>query len=123
MTVPIATPARTTESVVRHHLQAFLEHRGIDAVLQDYADDACFMAEDRIYRGKEEIRAFFAAFIALLPTGATDRFELRALRTDGAVAYITWRIADAIPLGTDTFLVQDGKIAAQTAAMYLRPVG
>ena len=32
-----------TETVVRHHLQAFVEQQGIDAILSDYADDACFL--------------------------------------------------------------------------------
>jgi len=36
-----------TETVVRHHLQAFLEQQGLDAILNDYADDACFLSEGR----------------------------------------------------------------------------
>lgn len=118
----MSIPMRTTEAVVRHHLQAFLEHRGLDAVLEDYADDACFLSEQRAYRGRGEIRTFFETFMAALPTDATERFELCTLQADGALAHITWRIGEAIPLGTDTFLVRDGKIAAQTATLYLRPV-
>ena len=51
-----------TEAVVRHHLQAFVEQQGLDAILADYADDACFLSEGRAYCGKGAIREFFEAF-------------------------------------------------------------
>lgn len=34
------------------------------------------------------------------------------------VAYITWSVGNELPLGTDTFVVRDGKIVSQTFAMY-----
>ena len=33
-------------------------------------------------------------------------------------AYITWNIGREVPLGTDTFVVRNGKIALQTFAMH-----
>ena len=108
-----------TEAVVRNHLQAFLEQKGLAAILSDYDKDACFHSEATSYRGKEEIGRFFANFIASLPAGAIERFSLRSLRVDGALAYITWSAGREIPLGTDTFLVQKGKIVSQTFAMYM----
>jgi ketosteroid isomerase-like protein len=112
--------ARTavTETVVRHHLQAFLDQKGVPAIVGDYDENALFYSEAKVYRGKEEIRVFFTGFLESLPAGAIERFTLRSLRVDGNIAYITWCVGDDIPLGTDTFLVRDGKIAAQTFAMY-----
>lgn len=107
-----------TESVVRNHLQAFLEQKGIAAILDDYEENARFYSETRVYQGKQEIRDFFADFMASLPEGAVDRFLLKSLRVDGNIAYITWAVGNAIPLGTDTFVVDNGKIVAQTFAMY-----
>jgi hypothetical protein len=107
-----------TEAVVRHHLQAFLEQKGVASIVSDYDDDALFYSEAKIYRGKPEIRGFFSSFIASLPAAAIDRFTLKSLRVDRGVAYITWRVGDDIPLGTDTFVVDDGKIVSQTFAMY-----
>jgi ketosteroid isomerase-like protein len=107
----------STEAVVRNHLQAFLEQKGLAAILSDYEDDACFHSETRSYRGKEEIGQFFAGFLAALPPGAIERFLLRSLRVDGDMAYITWNVGAEIPLGTDTFIVREGKIVAQTFAM------
>ena len=110
-----------TEAVVRRHLSAFLEQRGLDAILSDYADDACFLSEGRAYSGRSAIRGFFEGFIAALPAGAIGRFALRCLRVHGDVAYITWSAGTELPLGTDTFVVRDGRIVSQTFAMVAAP--
>jgi ketosteroid isomerase-like protein len=107
-----------TESVVRHHLQAFVQQQGIDAILDDYTDDACFLSEGRAYCGKPSIRAFFEEFIATLPPQAIGQFALRSLRVQGDVAHITWSAGPELPLGTDTFVVHKGRIVSQTFAMY-----
>ena len=106
-----------TEATVRHHLQAFVEQHGLDAILGDYAADACFLSEGRAYCGKPAIGEFFQEFLAALPAGAIERFTLRSLRVQGEVAYITWSAGPALPLGTDTFVVRRGRIVAQTFAM------
>ncbi|MEO8079644.1 MAG: nuclear transport factor 2 family protein [Caldimonas sp.] len=107
-----------TETVVRNHLQAFLEQKGIAAILSDYDDEACFLTEDKTYRGKREIQDFFEHFMAALPQQAIDRFALRSLRVAGDVACITWSVGQELPLGTDTFVVRQGKIVSQTFAMH-----
>ena len=111
-----------TESVVRNHLQAFLEQKGVAAIVEDYDETAWFYSEAEMYHGKERIADFFANFIDSLPTGAIDRFALRSMRVEGQIAYITWSVGTEIPLGTDTLVVEDGKIVAQTFAMYAAPV-
>ncbi len=107
-----------TETVVRNHLQAFLEQNGVDAIVQDYNEAALFYTEAKIYHGKQEIHDFFADFIESFPAGAMGRFELRSLQVEGNLAYITWSVGDEIPLGTDTFVVDNGKIVSQTFAMH-----
>jgi ketosteroid isomerase-like protein len=115
------THVSITETVVRNHLQAFLQQKGIAAILDDYDENARFYSETKIYHGKKEIRSFFADFIGSLPAGAVDHFVLRSLRVDGNIAYITWSVGDDIPMGTDTFVVANGKIVSQTFAMYAGP--
>lgn len=111
---------QSTEAVVRKHLDAFVTKKGIAAILADYDDDACLHSEAKVYCGKQEISDFFVDFIGSLPVGAAECFSLRSLRADGTLAYITWSAGDDIPLGTDTFVVRDGKIVSQTFAMYAR---
>jgi ketosteroid isomerase-like protein len=117
----MSAESSATEAVVRNHLQAFLAQDGVDSIMQDYHEAALFYSEDKIYRGKPEIHDFFVGFIESLPNGAIDRFALRSLQVEGNVAYITWNVGDEIPLGTDTFIVERGKIASQTFAMYAAP--
>lgn len=107
-----------TETVVRRHLQAFLEQRGVDAILNDYADDAWLISEAQPYSGKPAIGEFFDAFIGRLSPQAFRQFTLRSLRVQDDVAYITWSAGPELPLGTDTFVVRDGRIVLQTFAMY-----
>ena len=114
----MSTRTDTTEAIVRNHLQSFVEQKGIDAILSDYDDNARFHSEARTYQGKQEIGDFFISFIASLPAGATERVSLRSLRVDGELAYITWSAGREIPLGTDTFVVRNGKIVSQTFAAY-----
>lgn len=115
------TQSSVTEAVVRNHLQAFLEQKGVAAIVDDYDADARFYSESKIYQGKQEIHDFFTDFIGSLPAGAIDHFSLRSLRVDGNLAYITWSVGSDIPLGTDTLVVEDGKIVSQTFAMYAVP--
>jgi hypothetical protein len=112
-----------TETVVRNHLTAFVEQKGVPAILSDYDENARLYGEARVYQGKQEIGAFFTDFIASLPAGAIARFALRSLRVDGSIAYITWSAGETIPLGTDTFVVKDGRIVSQTFAMYALNAG
>ncbi len=107
-----------TEAVVRNHLEAFLDQKGIAAILADYDEDACFISEDRTYRGRREIGVFFENFIASLPPQGIRRFSLRSMRVEGDLAYITWNVGSEWPLGTDTFVVREGKIVSQTFAMH-----
>jgi ketosteroid isomerase-like protein len=111
-----APPA--TETVVHHHLQAFVEQKEIAAIVDDYDDEARLYSEAKIYRGKQQIRGFFSDFIESLPARAIDRFTVRNFLVDRDVAYITWCVGSDIPLGTDTFVVKNGKIVSQTFAMY-----
>ena len=110
-----------TEGVVRNHLRLFIEQKGIPAMLDDYAEDAKFFSETKVYEGKEEIREFFVNFMNSLPVGAVENFALRSLRADGNLAYITWDVGTSIPLGVDTFIVDNAKIVSQTFAMHVRP--
>jgi hypothetical protein len=109
------------ETVVRKHLDTFLQGQGADAIVSDYDAAARLYTEDRVYVGRPEIHQFFAQFLEALPPGAVGRFRLKSLRADGAIAFITWCVDGDIPLGTDTFVVENGRIVSQTFAMHAAP--
>ena len=101
-----------TEDVFNHHLQAF--GIGIDEIMKDYTDESVIITHDATHRGRDAIRAFFQDFFDTFPAEAWDDFALLKTEVVGEVAYLTWKASPYTDLGTDTFLIRDGKIAVQT---------
>ena len=108
--------ATSTQATLDHHLQAMGE--GIDALMQDYTEDSVVITPDATLRGLAEIRAFGTAFLEALPAGFWDTFKINRTEVAGEVAYILWEAKPSFPLGTDTYVVRDGKIVYQTFAAY-----
>jgi ketosteroid isomerase-like protein len=109
----------STQTTLDHHIQAFAE--GIDATMQYYTEDSVLITPDATHRGLADIRGFFTAFMGAMPAGMMDSFKLNRSEVAGEVAYIVWEAKPWFPLGTDTFVVRDGKIVYQTAAVYAAP--
>ncbi len=105
----------STKDVVNHHLKAFGE-RDLKGVLSDYAPGAVFFTQDRPLRGADAIRPLFQTMIAeFAKPGAA--FSMKQQFVEGDYAYILWtaETADNVyELGTDTFVVREGKIVAQS---------
>ena len=108
--------APSTRATLEHHIQAFWE--GIDAIMQDYTENSVVISPDATYRGLDEIRVFFIAFAEGLPEGFRDAFKVKRIEVTGELAYTLWEAKPLVSLGTDTFVVRDGKIAFQTFATY-----
>jgi len=108
-----------TEAVLNHHLRSFDE--GIDSILKDYTEGSVVVTPEATFRGINEIRGFFESFVAGLPAGIWNSFTMRRQVVVGEVAYILWEAKPWFPLGTDTFVVKEGKIAFQTFASYSAP--
>lgn len=104
-----------TEQVLQHHLTAF--GVGIDEIMTDYTEESVLISPELTCRGLAEIRAFFQAFIDNFPAEAWEAFALTKSEVVGEIAYISWSAPPFANLGTDTFLVRDGKILVQTLAM------
>ena len=107
----------STESVINHHNEAVMAG-DLDGILSDYADDAVLFHPQGTAKGTGEIRSFMEsmgeALASLMPN-----FELITQDTDGEVLYMVWKSGDAVPLGTDTFIVKNDKIVIQTVALYM----
>ena len=105
----------STKDVLDHHLKCF-DERDLKGILSDYAPGAVLFTPDGPLRGADAIRSFFQGLLAEFgKPGAT--FSLKRQFVEGDVAYILWtaETADNVyEVGTDTFLVRDGKIVAQS---------
>ena len=114
----------STRDVVDHHLKSFGEG-DLKGILSDYAPGAVLFTPDGPLRGADAMRPLFQAMIAEFgKPGAT--FSMKQQSVEGDYAYILWaaETADNVyELGTDTFVVRDGKIVAQSFAGKITPKG
>ena len=113
---------RSTRDVIDSHLKNFFDGN-LKGILSDYVPDAILLTPQGSLRGLDAIRGFFQALLAEFgKPGAT--FSLRHLSVEGEHAYILWtaETADNVhELGTDTFVVRDGRIAVQSYAGSIKP--
>ena len=114
----------TTRDVVDRHMKCFSE-RDLNGVLADYSADAVLFTPGRPLKGRSAMRPFFQAFLAeFTKPGAS--FSMQQQSFDGDYAYILWTAETAdnsYELATDTFIVQSGKIVAQSFAAKVTPKG
>ncbi len=112
----------STKDIIDHHLTAFGE-RDLEGVLSDYAPSAVFFTPQGPLRGPDAIRPLFQGLIAEFgKPGAT--FNMKQQFCQGDFAYIVWsgETADNVyELGTDTFVVRQGKIVAQSFTGKITP--
>jgi uncharacterized protein (TIGR02246 family) len=113
----------STEEVLQRHLRAF-GAGDLEGILADYAPDAVFFTPDgSVHKGTEALRAAFkAVFAEWSKPGAT--FAMTHQAVEGSYAHIVWtaETADNVyETASDTFVVNDGKIAAQFFAGKITP--
>jgi ketosteroid isomerase-like protein len=111
-----------TSDVLDQHLKCFSEN-DLDGVLADYTSDAVLFVPDRPLKGPDAIKPFFKAFFAeFAKPGAS--FSMHQRYVEGDYAYILWSAETAdnsYEAATDTFVVQNGKIVAQSFAAKITP--
>lgn len=112
-----------TRAVLEHHLAGF-SAGDADMVLEDYDDESVLVMPDGVVRGREALHATFTGFFSGLFAPGTYEFTMDRMEVEGDVAYIVWHATCAgaqVRLGTDTFVVRNGKIAVQTFAAVVDP--
>jgi|SRR5215470_14472184 len=114
----------STKDVLDHHLSAF-STGDLTGILSDYAPEAVMFTRDGPLKGAEAMRPLFQALIDEFGKPGA-RFTLKRQSVEGDYAYIVWtaETADNVyEVATDTFVVRDGKIAAQSFTGKIVPKG
>ena len=114
----MATNETVTNEVIMHHLRAF-GNNDLDEIMKDYTEQSQVLTPEGPLKGLEAVRKFFENFFIAIPAGAA--FEMKQLTVTHNVAYIAWSSKSAvaeIPMGTDTFFLDGGKIRLHTVASY-----
>jgi len=114
--------AATTQEVLTHHLACFGKG-DLAGIMADYTESSRLFTPNGVVRGLGPIQGLF---VMLLKEFAKPGMSFEMLRqdVDGDTAYIVWKAETAdnrYEIGTDTFLVKDGKIATQTFAAKISP--
>ena len=96
-----------TMAVLTNHAEA-LGSGDLDAIMGDYADEAVFISDTAgVVAGAAAIRDLFS-----VPLGLSN-LQPTTVHVHGDCAYVCWT-ADGVRLGTDTFVIRDGRIVLQT---------
>jgi len=112
-----------TQAVLDHHLAAF-GAGDADEITKDYTDESVLITPEGAVIGRAAIHATFQEIFAGVFAPGTYEFSMDVMHVAGSSAYIVWHARCAtvdIVFGTDTFVVQDGKIAVQTYALKVEP--
>ena len=112
----------STEAVVGHHLQCF-GAGDLEGILADYTADSVLCTPTGVLRGPQGMTPFFQATFAEFAKPGMS-FTMQRQTFEGEVAHIIWNAETAgnvYELGTDTFVVRDSKIVAQTYAAKATP--
>jgi hypothetical protein len=110
----------TAQTTLMHHLEAFGKN-DIEAIMDDFTEESEVWTQEGVIKGMDAIRAFFSYAFTLFPKDST-RLELKQMIANDNKAYIVWTADSAVinvPIGTDSFEIEDGKILWQSAAFQI----
>jgi ketosteroid isomerase-like protein len=114
--------ASTTEEVLRRHVKCFFDG-DLEGIVSDYSADAVLFTAGGPLKGHDPIREFYRALMKEFGQPGTT-FALQLQSIDGDFAYALWsaETADNVyEMATDTHVVRDGKIVAQSFAGQIKP--
>ena len=99
--------ARTPEEIFGHHAAALMKG-DIDEIVADYADDAVFVAPDRVLRGKAGIREAFETLLGARARRDLGRPGRRVCRRPADDRVERPLRPNDLTDGVDTFVFRDG---------------
>ena len=112
MTSPLSD--RTAQEVFDDHLRLAHELKLEEDIERNVAEDCVVLTGRGVFRGKDGVRELAHMLMREIPSG---EWTYRNLMVEGRVAFLEWTV-DAGPFqvrdGADSFLIERGKIQAQT---------
>jgi len=112
----------STGDVVDRHLNSFAKY-DVGGILADYSSDAVLFTPAGPLRGSAAIKPLFQALVSEFAKPGSS-FTLQHRSIEGDHGYILWTAETAdnsYEFVTDTFVVRNGKIVAQSFAAKIKP--
>lgn len=116
-----AALSKDSKSVLLRHLNSF-GNTDLDSLMRDYTEESMLITHEQTYTGIGEIRGFFTEIMKHFPKGHSN-FQLDKLVANNELGFIVWHATTPtleVPLATDTFVIENGKIYRQTFAGELK---
>ncbi len=105
---------RSTREVLDDHLRLAAEN-DLEADLQrNVAEDIVLLTPRGVFRGHPGVRELARQLLEEVPSG---RWRYVQCLAEGRMAFLEWTVDSGefrVPDGVDSFLIEDGKIQAQT---------
>ena len=112
----------STQGVTDHHIKCFADF-DLEGLVSDYAPTVVFFTPDGPLKGVDAIRPLYQALFEEFRKPGMS-FTMTQLSVEGDYSYALWtaETADNVyEMGTDTLVVRDGKIVAQSFAAKVTP--
>jgi hypothetical protein len=108
---------RTVEEVLEHHLE-HVQHCNLEEALKDYTEDSVIITPAGVKKGLTQIREFFKDSMAnCLPADTVYETQQKVIYDNLASTVFTAESRFcSLTFGTDTYLIEGGKIIRQTFA-------
>jgi hypothetical protein len=97
-------------------VSAFVE-TDVNEIMKDFMEESELLTPDGALKGLNAIRSFFEEIFKIVPKGSA--LEMKQMIIKENIAYIVWTADSSfvsIPLGTDTFIMENDKILYQIVA-------
>jgi len=119
----LATSVREQEplDIFNRHLATF-NTGDLEAVLNDFAENAVVITSDGVFEGHDQIRKVYAGLLAefgVINRGDSPGFTIEKLHARHDTLFIVWHarsLRHVFEFGTDTFVCGDGLIQRQSIA-------
>lgn len=110
--------APSTDQVWQHHIEAW-SNRDLNGIVADYNDDSVLVLNGKTFKGPTEIRSVFTQLFEIFDHGQN---KIDPAFLQDRFVYITWHFTpnhNQEFFGSDTFVIEKGKIVLQTIASEL----
>jgi hypothetical protein len=110
-----------TQEVIAHHLSAFND-ADVDEILKDFTEDSEIFTPEGVLKGLNVIRSFYEEIFKMVPKGSALEMKQMFIREN--IAYVAWSCESlfvTIPIGADSFIVENDKIKYQTLGAHIIP--
>lgn len=108
----------TTDQVWQHHIQTW-GARDLDGLVSDYTESSVLILNGQVFKGTKAIRSAFVQLFQIFDHGEN---RIDPVILEGRMVYITWHFKPdqkTEQFGSDTFVIEHGKIQVQTIASEL----